>query len=237
MGNGERGAADPFGQRLLLVEPDRDLRDELITHFGREGYALKTTETGAEALALVDEHRFDLIIVDTGIAYLADLARCRPTFAERPPILCLTSCDSLDALVPEIGVEVADYVTKPCRVTELLARAQVLLRARQRARAEKDLRHGDLRIDDTVYRAWRGDRLLDLSPAEYRLLRHLLRNPGRVLSKEQVARKVWGESRGDNAIERLVSRLRRKVDDQQPSLIHTRHGFGYWLGDQVSPPL
>ncbi|MGI3201408.1 winged helix-turn-helix domain-containing protein [Streptomyces sp. GLT-R25] len=74
------------------------------------------------------------------------------------------------------------------------------------------------------------DRALDLTPAEYRLLRHLLVNAERVLSKEQICRHVWGETRAGNAIEKLVSRLRHKVDQEQPPLIHTRRGFGYRLG-------
>jgi two-component system OmpR family response regulator len=95
------------------------------------------------------------------------------------------------------------------------------------------LHYGDLVLDDTVCRARRGTRALDLTPAEYRLLRHLLVNAHRVLSKEQIGRYVWGDHRGDNAIEQLVSRLRRKVDrgdGDAPALIHTRRGFGYWLG-------
>ena len=72
--------------------------------------------------------------------------------------------------------------------------------------------------------------VLNLTPAEYRLLRHLIVNAERVLSKEQISRHVWGEVRGDNAIEQLVSRLRRKVDHREPALSRTRRGFGYWLG-------
>jgi DNA-binding response OmpR family regulator len=155
-----------------------------------------------------------------------DLARNRPVLADRPPVLCVAPCESLATLVPELSVGVGDYVTKPCRITELLARVHVLLGARR----EPVLRHGDLLIDEAGCRARRGGRSLDLTPAEYRLLRHLLRNAGRVLSKEQLAWEVWNESRGGNAIERLVSRLRQKVDGSGPALIHTRRGFGYWLG-------
>ena len=91
-------------------------------------------------------------------------------------------------------------------------------------------RYRDLALDDVTCQARRGARPLDLTPAEYRLLRHLLVNPGCVLSKEQISRHVWGEFRAGNAIEKLVSRLRHKVDQEEPALIHTRRGFGYWLG-------
>jgi two-component system OmpR family response regulator len=175
--------------------------------------------TGADAMSRIDRGDVDLIVVDVAIPDLYDLARRRPVLADRPPIICMTTCEALDALLPEIGTEVEDYVTKPCRIPELLARVRVQLR-------RPELRHGDLILDEVVYQAWRGDRPLDVTPAEYRLLRHLLVNAGRVLSKEQLAQSVWGEARDLNTIERLVSRLRQKVG---PELIHTKRGFGYRL--------
>ncbi|WP_342342138.1 response regulator transcription factor [Streptomyces prasinopilosus] len=115
------------------------------------------------------------------------------------------------------------------RIAELLARAQVLLRGRAPER-QGTHRYGDLVLDDSTCQAWRGSRQLDLTPAEYRLLRHLPANAERVLSKEQISRHVWGGYRADPAIEKLVSRLRRKVDEEHPALIRTRRGFGYRLG-------
>jgi DNA-binding response OmpR family regulator len=113
-----------------------------------------------------------------------------------------------------------------------MARVQVApsLASNRPARRGIAPRYDDLALDDASCRARRGRRALDLTPAEYRLLRHLLDNAERVLSKEQIGRYVWGEGRADNAIEKLVSRLRRKVDREEPPLIHTRRGFGYWLG-------
>jgi DNA-binding response OmpR family regulator len=221
---------DGHGPHVMVVAHDPDLLDLLIVPLDLAGYRVRPASDGAEALALMAEPRlsFDLIIVDAGIPDLETLARgrlFRP--AERPPILCLTSCDHLDRIVPELGFRVEDYVTKPCRITEVLARSEVLLRDRQGGRRDSTHSHGDLRLDDAACRAWRGARPLDLTPAEYRLLRYLLVNAEQVLSKEQLARHLWGESRGDNAIERLVSRLRHKVG---PALIHTRRGFGYSLG-------
>ncbi|MFD0524485.1 response regulator transcription factor [Paractinoplanes durhamensis] len=131
--------------------------------------------------------------------------------------------------MPVLGTRIEDYITKPCRSAELLARVQVLVRNRAAAGRADVLRHGDLLLDDVVCRAWRADRMLGVTPAEYRLLRHLLRNADRVLSKEQLAWHLWGESRDVNAIERMVSRLRQKVDRTPPALIHTHRGFGYRL--------
>ncbi|MGF0174615.1 response regulator transcription factor [Streptomyces sp. Marseille-Q5077] len=149
-----------------------------------------------------------------------------------PPLLFLTTCDSLHRLVPELGLGEKDYVTKPLRIAEVLARVDVLLRRRRPERQAVLPRYGDLVLDDAACRARRGPRSLDLTPAEYRLLRHLLVNAGCVLSKEQISRHVWGDFRANEAIEKLVSRLRRKVDGDpgEPALIHTRRGFGYWLG-------
>ncbi|MET0423787.1 MAG: response regulator transcription factor [Actinoplanes sp.] len=219
------------GHQVLLVANDTELLESLVTPLGLAGYRVRSAATGADAWAQLAARTVDLLIVDGGHHDIDALARGRRlTPADRPPVLCLTSCDELDRLMPELGSAVEDYVTKPCRITELLARAEVLLRGRRPDRRENALCHGDLLLDDLVCRAWRGDRPLRLTAAEYRLLRHLLVNAEQVLSKDQLAWQVWGESRGDNTIERLVSRLRRKVDRDAPALIHTDRGFGYRLG-------
>ncbi|MFF5075512.1 response regulator transcription factor [Actinoplanes sp. NPDC000266] len=221
-----RRSSGLWGRRLLVVAPDAGPRDAMTTGLGAAGSAVASVPRGGTAVALVTEEHFDLVIVDLGTPDLVELADCRLSPAARPPVLCVADCDALDEILPEVGDRVEDYVTKPCRVTELLARAQVLLRSRRGA-----LHYGDLVLDDTAYRASRGRQTLDVTPAEYRLLRHLLLNEGRVLTKDQLAWQIWGESRGDNAMERLVSRLRQKVDETGPALIHTRRGFGYWLGE------
>ena len=218
--------------RLLVVAPDAELRGSLAATLSVAGYTVTALATGTEAMPLLRAGEIDLVVVDVDIPDVHELDRDRPAIHARPPVLCISSCELVHTMVPEIGAGVEDYVTKPCRPAELLARVRVLLRDRAPAR-EQVLRYGDLRLDETVCRAWRGERPLAVTPAEYRLLRHLLRHPGQVLSKEQLAWHVWTEPRGGNAIERLVSRLRLKVDDNDdaaPRLIHTRRGFGYCLG-------
>lgn len=216
-------------RRLLVVAPDVGLRDEVTVRLGAAGSTVTSAGTGRTATALLDEQHFDLAIVDLDIPDLRHLAECRPALASRPPVLCVTSYEHLDELIPEVGTEVEDYVTKPCRVTELLARIRVLLRSAS-GEPPKALRHGDLTLDDVAYRVTRDGRALDVTAAEYRLLRHLVRHAGQVFSKDQLAWQIWGESRDSNAIERLVSRLRHKIDESGPALIHTRRGFGYWFG-------
>lgn len=220
------------GQRILVVAGEADLAELLSTTLELAGYRISLSGTGVDALAWIARRRFDLVVFDTDVPDMGRFSReHRPRLPYRPPVLLLSGCDRLHRLVPELGPGERDYVTKPFRVAEVLARIQVLLRGTRPGPATgHPLQYGDLVLDDAVCRARRGTRALELTPAEYRLLRHLLANAHRVLSKEQIGRYVWGDHRGDNAIEQLVSRLRRKVDRDAPSLIHTRRGFGYWLG-------
>ncbi|WP_405876141.1 MULTISPECIES: response regulator transcription factor [unclassified Streptomyces] len=220
------------GQHVLIVAGEPELAELLSTTLELAGYRISLAGTGAEALARAMERRYDLVVFDATLPDVPTLGReRRPPPAHRPPILFLTAYDSLGRLLPELGLGQKDYVTKPFRVAEVLARMQVLLRGSNLgSRRDSALGYCDLVLDDARCQARRGTRALDLTPAEYRLLRHLLVNAHRVLSKEQIGRYVWGDFRGDNAIEQLVSRLRRKVDRDAPVLIHTRRGFGYWLG-------
>ncbi|GAA3834584.1 response regulator transcription factor [Streptomyces phyllanthi] len=219
------------GQHLLIATDDPATSELLSTTLELAGYRTGTAGTLGDALARLAEHPFDLVVLDMTVPDLEGFdTRSRPVVAHRPAVLILTPYDSLGKVLPELGLGERDYVTKPLRIAEVLARIQVLLRDRSVVWRDSALEYGDLVLDDATCQARRGQRVLDLTPAEYRLLRHLLGNAHKVLSKEQIARYVWGEYRGDNAIEQLVSRLRRKVDRGGPALIHTRRGFGYWLG-------
>ncbi|HET9169177.1 MAG TPA: response regulator transcription factor [Actinospica sp.] len=220
------------GQRVLVAVADPGEAELVATTLELAGYRHTLSADAARTMELFAQQDFDLIIIDVDLPRLAGLAHGRRVPpAERPPVLFLTAHQSLPGVVEELGPGAADYVTRPIRIAEVLARAKVLLRSgdhetHHRGRSS----YADLVLDDATCTARRGLVILDLTPAEYRLLRHLLANAERVLSKEQISRHVWGEVRGDNAIEQLVSRLRRKVDHRQPALIRTRRGFGYWLG-------
>jgi two-component system OmpR family response regulator len=224
------------GQWLLVAAGDPDTAELLTSTLELAGYRTGAAGTGAEVARRLAGHRFDLVVIDAELPGLDDLAqggRFKPAY--RPPVLLLAACESLARLVPEIGAGERDYVTRPFRIAEVLARVKVLLRDVGGGRPGGTLDHADLVLDDGTCRARRGGRTLDLTPAEYRLLRHLLVNARKVLSKEQISRYVWGEFRDGNAIEQLVSRLRRKVDRSGPALIHTQRGFGYWLGESSGP--
>ncbi len=218
------------GQHVLVVVEDPDTAELLCTTLELAGYRIRSAASGTEAVARLRDRRFDLVVLDLTLPDLEGLGRDRSPLAHRPPVLFLTAYDALGKLLPELGLGDQDYVTKPFRIAEVLARAQVLLRAAGPARRERQLAYLDLELDGSSCQALRAGRALNLTPAEYRLLRYLLVNAHKVLSKEQIGRYVWGDFHGDNAIEQLVSRLRRKVDRDGPPLIHTRRGFGYWLG-------
>jgi DNA-binding response OmpR family regulator len=188
---------------LVVVAEDLDTAELLCTTLELGGYRIRSATSGTEAVARLRDRRFDLVVLDLTLPDLEGLGRDRPPLAHRPPVLFLTAYDAL---------------------------GELLLRAAGPARRERQLAYLDLALDGSACQALRAGRALNLTPAEYRLLRYLLVNAHKVLSKEQIGRYVWGDFHGDNAIEQLVSRLRRKVDRDGPPLVHTRRGFGYRLG-------
>ncbi|MBT0773278.1 response regulator transcription factor [Kineosporia sp. J2-2] len=208
---------------VLVVASEPGTRACTATDLRLGGYRVTLAASGDDAVRVLGERNVNLIVVDVETEGLGALAP--RTFADRPPVLCLTGCDGLIDLIPVLGTRVEDYVTKPCRAAELLARVQVALRGSQ----DHTLRSGDLLVDDSTSAAWRAGRALDVTPAEFRLLRFLVLNAGQVLSKDQLAWHVWGEVREGNTVERLVSRLRTKVDAVPPAVIRTHRGFGYRL--------
>ena len=224
---GEKPAlARGAGQRVLVVADEPELAELLSTTLDLAGYRTSLARSASETLAHVERRRYDLVVADAEMRDLVQL-NGRLALVHRPPTLVLTVNERL----PGVGRGEWGYVTKPFRMAEVLARMHVLLRGSDGGpRRAPELGYCDLTVDDARCRVRRGTRRLDLTPAEYRLLRHLLANAHQVLSKEQISQYVWGDFRGDNAIEQLVSRLRRKVDQEAPALIHTRRGFGYWLG-------
>ncbi|MFE7840009.1 response regulator transcription factor [Streptomyces sp. NPDC057474] len=219
-------------QHVLVVVDDPGVTELLTTTMELAGYRVAAAVTGAEGMTRIAQDRYDLVVWDAALPDLERFARGRHDAPrDRPPLLFLTTCDTLHDLVPGLRLGDEDYVVKPVRIAEVLDRARALLRGRGGpGRPEKMPCYGDLVLDDAACEARRGSRPLRLTPAEYRLLRHLLANAERVLSKEQIGRHVWGEYRAHGAIEKLVARLRRKTDQEEPALIHTRRGFGYWLG-------
>jgi DNA-binding response OmpR family regulator len=208
------------GHQVLIALDDRHTRDLLRTTLDFAGYQVSTVANASAALRLPGGPRFDVLICDDRTACLGDLS-------PRPPTLVLAECDALSVVVPRLRDGTDDYVTEPFHLADVLARLRRMLVDTGTSRT---VRYGDLVLDDGLCQARRGDRRLHLTPGEYRLLRYLVRNADQVLSKDQIADHVGGAAPSGPAVEKLLSRLRAKVDGTGPALIHTRRGFGYVLG-------
>lgn len=225
---------------VLLVVGDPRTSEPLSTMLELAGYRTVAVDRATEATDRLSERRFDLVILDVTLPDTDALRHSRRLLApDRPAVLLLTGRGEFLGSLPGGGPGGADGQGggSPGRVAEVLARARQLVRSGEPAGWDGALRYDDLVLDDATRRAQRGERTIELTPAEYRLLRCLLVNAERVLSKEQIGRHVWDDPPTDSAIERLVSRLRRKVNGEreQSALIHNRRGFGYWLGRAARP--
>ncbi|SDO24933.1 DNA-binding response regulator, OmpR family, contains REC and winged-helix (wHTH) domain [Streptomyces sp. cf386] len=222
---------------VLLVVGDPRTSEPLSAMLELAGYRTATVDRATEADDLLTERRFDLVILDVTLADTETLKHSRRLLAaDRPAVLLLTGAGEFLGSLPGGSPSGGGAVARPVKVADVLARARQLVRSGEPVAAwDGALRYGDLVLDDATRRARRGERTIELTPAEYRLLRCLLVNAERVLSKEQIGRHVWDDPPTDGAVERLVSRLRRKVNGEQAALIHTRRGFGYWLGSSAQP--
>ncbi|RKT87399.1 two-component system, OmpR family, response regulator [Saccharopolyspora antimicrobica] len=220
------------GQRLLVVDDDPRLAELLETTLSLAGYEVEVVGSGAEALHACASTRPDLMVLDVMLPDMDGFAVCQRLIENeaRLPVLFLTARDAVEDRVTGLALGADDYLTKPFSVLELLARVHVLLRrAGTAAGSSHVLRFADLTVDERSMRVRRGDRLITLSPTEYKLLRYLLVNSERVVSKDQIMDHVWQHRFSPGVVEKLVSRLRAKVDAQPPALLRTVRGFGYSL--------
>jgi DNA-binding response OmpR family regulator len=214
----------------MIVEDDDGIRVPLTRALEREGYTVDGVGDGEEALSRAgrgdDEH--DLVIIDVGLPGIDGLEVCRRIRALHPtiPILFLTAQDGELDIVDGLDAGADDYITKPFRVSELLAR----VRAHLRRRTPELTQAGDVRIDPSARRAWHGDEELELSPKEFDLLALLVREAGRVVTRDRIMAEVWDENwfGSTKTLDMHVSWLRRKLHDDatDPSHIVTVRGVG-----------
>jgi len=222
-------------QRAILVVEDEDAILQLLaTTLRFTGFRVVTASSGSEAIAAVRNDAFDLLVLDVNLPDIDGFTICARLRAggDLTPVIFLTARDDPDDLRTGFTGGADDYVTKPFSLEELLLRIEaVLRRSRPQEETSSRLTCGDVSLDEAAFRVWRGDREVSLSPTEFRLLRYLMLNRDRVVSKQQILDHVWDyEYVGDpSAVETYISYLRRKLDDRDARLIHTVRGFGYSL--------
>src|SRR5664279_1194280 len=227
--------ADGTAIRAVVVDDEDSLTDLLSMALRYEGWDVRLASDGPQALATIREFRPDVVVLDImmpGLDGLAVLTRLRADGIQTP-ILFLTAKDSVDDRIAGLTVGGDDYVTKPFSLEELVARLRALLRRMGLTKVHQDseLRVLDLTLDEESREVSRGDEPVELTATEFDLLRYLMRNPRRVLSKAQILDRVWHYDFGGqaNVVELYISYLRKKVDAGRLPMIHTVRGAGYLL--------
>ncbi len=219
--------------RVLVVEDDQEIAQVLQRSLRMEGYDVKLTGDGAQALDDTQAFLPDLIVLDLGLPGMdgIEVARQLRRDEDDTPIMILTARDALDARVEGLDVGADDYLVKPFERQELLARMRALLRRRP-PRGMAPLRAADLTLNPDTHEVTRGERKIDLTQREFELLEYLMRNERLVISRQRLLDEVWGYDPFSitNTIEVFVSNLRRKLEaGGEPRLLHTVRGAGYVL--------
>lgn len=222
------------GEHLLIVDDEGNLRSMLSAALRHHGFTVTEAENGRQALEQVAKEHPDLLVLDVMLPELDGFEVCRRlrSDGDHTPVLFLTARDGTEDKVRGLTLGGDDYLQKPFSLDELVARAQaVLRRTKADANATPVLELADLRMDDDAHRVTRAGVEVSLSPTEYKLLRYLLINQGRVMSKAQILDHVWDYDFGGDGgvVETYVGYLRRKVDNVEPKLIQTIRGVGYTL--------
>jgi two-component system OmpR family response regulator len=222
--------------RVLVVDDEPTLTDLLQMALRYEGWEVKTAADGRRALALAREFRPDAIVLDMmlpDIDGMQVLSRVRQD-GQQTAVLFLTAKDSLEDRINGLTAGGDDYVTKPFSLEELVARLRGLIRRSMLTASEEEdprLVVGDLVLDEDSHEVSRSGEQIDLTATEFELLRYLMRNPRRVLSKTQILDRVWNYDFGgkSSVVEIYISYLRRKLDAGRKPMIHTVRGAGYML--------
>ena len=222
--------------RVLVVDDDLALAEMLGIVLRNEGLEVHHVADGSSAIGAFREYRPDLVLLDVMLPDMDGFTVTRRLREQgrQLPIVFVTARDSVDDKIKGLTVGGDDYVTKPFSLEEVVARIRAVLR-RTRGDAEQDslvLTFEDLELDEDSHEVRRAGRVIETSPTEFKLLRYLMLNPSRVLSKSQILDHVWDyDFRGEAGIvESYISYLRRKIDAEGlPPLIHTKRGVGYVL--------
>ncbi|MCP2363948.1 two-component system OmpR family response regulator [Nonomuraea thailandensis] len=221
--------------RLLIVEDDPNILELLAASLRFAGFDVTTAKSGLDAVAAVQRHRPDLVVLDVMLPDLDgfEIVRRLRGGGLHTPVVFLTARDETEDKIRGLTLGGDDYVTKPFSLEEVVARIHAVLRrtAGETQAAPPRLTFADIELDEESHEVWRGGNAVALSPTEFKLLRYFMTNAGRVLSKPQILDHVWDyDFRGEvGIVESYVSVLRRKIDNRSPRLIHTLRGVGYVL--------
>ena len=221
--------------RVLVVEDQPNVSNYVARALEEQGYAVDQAFTGPEALYWAAIVSYDLIILDVMLPELDGMAVCRRLrdAGNQAAVLMLTARNSVDDRVLGLDAGADDYLVKPFELKELLARVRAL--ARRGSARSSVLRVANLSLDTRTHAVTRGDALIKLTSKEYAVLECLMREPGRVLTRSEIAASVWSYDADNqsNVVDVYIRNLRRKIDDPfEAKLIHTVRGSGYTLADQ-----
>jgi two-component system OmpR family response regulator len=222
------------GARVLVVDDEPNITELVAMALRYEGFTVKTAATGRGALTAVSQFTPALVILDVMLPDIDGLEVLKRLNAagHKVPIIFLTAKDATEDKVHGLTVGGDDYVTKPFSVEELVARVRAVLRRNGvDSAADPKLSFADLELDEDAHEVRRAGTPIDMTPTEYRLLRYLLINAGRVLTRSQILDHVWQYDFGGDGtvLETYISYLRRKIDRFDPPLIQTVRGVGYVL--------
>jgi two-component system OmpR family response regulator len=221
-------------QRVLVVDDEENIADVIAMALRYQGFAVETAGTGADALAAVSSFRPHLMVLDVMLPDMEGFDVAERLGAQRAdvPIIFLTARDATEDKIRGLTTGGDDYVTKPFSLEELVARIRTILRRTGAAAPDSGrLVFEDLELDEETHEVVRAGNYVDLTATEFRLLRYLMLNPRRVMTRAQLLDHVWDYDFGGNAgvVENYISYLRKKIDTVDPPLIHTVRGFGYVL--------
>ncbi len=225
------------GERLLLVDDEDNLRSMLEAALRHSGFDVHPVASGRAAIDATAEVQPDLIVLDVMLPDLDGFEVCRRlrTDGSKVPVVFLTAKDGTEDKVRGLTLGGDDYLVKPFSLDELVARINAVLRRSGLEANDSVMSCADLTMDDDAHRVTRAGVEVSLSPTEYQLLRYLLLNQGRVVSKSQILDHVWHfDFGGDGGIvETYIGYLRRKLDQGEPKLIHTIRSVGYTLREPI----
>lgn len=221
--------------RVLVVDDEVNIAELVAMALRYEGFETRMAHTGSRAVAAAKEFGPDVVVLDMMLPDLDGLEVLRRVRTSAPdvPVLFLTARDAVEDRVAGLTAGGDDYVTKPFSLEEVVARLRALLRRAGARAAEREnvLTVGDLTLDEDSHEVHRGGTEVALTATEFELLRFLMRNPRRVLSKAQILDRVWNYDFGGqaNVVELYISYLRKKIDAGRTPMIHTMRGAGYVL--------